>query len=107
VSVDWPELEELKKLLDVEDQASGEGDWDEHLELLLEAGISAVKEDTSWDEATSVVTEKLHHAALRAAILLRPNAPLSQPGGARHQDLESDPVYQSLIMGKRRRFGTA
>jgi len=93
-------------LLDVEGENAQ--DWDAHLESLMEAGIAQVKQDVGgWAEGTDQVTDKLHHAALRAAVLMRPNSPMQQPGGTRHQDVNSDPTYQSLLMGARRRFGTA
>lgn len=98
--VDWPTLEELKALLDVTS-----GDFDEHLGGLLDAGIAQAKQSRgAWDEAVDVPDEKLHNAALRAAILMRPNAPTIGIGGPSHQDVESDPGYQSLLQGKRRRF---
>jgi len=60
-----------------------------------------------WVEASDVVTERLHNAALRAAIVLRPNAPGRQPGATGPEDVRSDPVYQSWIRGRKRRFSIA
>jgi hypothetical protein len=103
VVTEWPDVEELKALLDVT-----AGDFDEHLQELLDAGIAQVKQDRGgWDELTDQPDEKLHNAALRAAILMRPNAPTFGIGGPTHQDVNSDPGYQSLMQGKRRRFGLA
>ena len=103
---DWPDVDELKQLLDV--QGENAQAWDDHLESLLEAGIAQVKQDVgAWEEGTDQPTDKLHHAALRAAVLMRPNAPMQQAGGTRHQDVNSDPAYQSLLQGYRRRFGLA
>lgn len=101
---DWPDLDELKLVLDVDQTSSS---FDDHLESLLEAGIAHVKALVHWVDDVSTVTPKLHHAALRAAVVMRPNAPQPGPGSPAHADVDSDPVFQSLMKGKRREFGTA
>lgn len=93
----WPDVVELKALLDVTDDV-----WDPHLTDLLTTAISKVKADVgNWDEDTDTPTAEHRMAALRAAILMRPNA---NEGLAK---LKEDNVYQGLIFGKRRRFGIA
>ena len=101
VSVDdWPDLDEFKALLDVDSS-----NFDDHLETVLTAGIDHVKGAVKWVEGTSVVTAKLHNAALRAAIVMRPNGPQPGPGSPAHSDVDADPAYQALMKGKRRSFG--
>lgn len=97
---DWPDLDEFKSLLDVDSS-----NFDDHLQVVLDAGISHVKAAVKWVEDVSLVTPKLHSAALRAAIVMRPNAPQPGPGSPAHADVDSDPVYQSIMKGKRRVFG--
>ena len=93
--IDWPTLEALKNTLDVEST-----DYDEQLQNALDAGIDRVKADVGdWDDYASDFPDgALANAALRAAVLLRANA---DPG----IDVGKDPVYQSYLHGKRRRFG--
>lgn len=96
--VNWPTLEALKDTLDVV-----EGTWDEQLTNALEAGIARVKADVAewmdqgYDYGPDFPDEALANAALRAAVLLRPNA---DPG----VDVGSDPIYRAYMTGKRRRF---
>jgi len=98
----WPDVDELKALLDVTGN-----DFDSHLTDVLEAGIALVKADVgSWDEDEDEPDEALHNAALRAAILIRPNTTEMAVGGTR-KDVKNDPSYQSLMFGHRRRFGVA
>jgi hypothetical protein len=96
--VNWPTLAALKATLDV----SGD-EWDEQLENALEAGINRVKADVAlwtergYDYGPDFPDEALANAALRAAVLLRPNA---DPG----VDVGADPIYRAYMTGKRRRF---
>lgn len=95
--IDWPTLEALKATLDVGDEL----DWvDEQLQNALDAGIARVKADVgTWDDYGSDFPDaQLANAALRAAVLLRPNA---DPG----VDVGADPIYRAYMTGKRRRFG--
>ena len=93
--IDWPTLQALKDALDVKADT-----WDEQLEDALEAGIARVKGDVGdWDDyALDYPDGQLANAALRAAILLQPNA---APG----IDVGADPIYRAYMTGKRRRFG--
>lgn len=96
--VNWPTLDELKLTLNVT-----ENHWDEQLERALEAGIDRVKADvaewmsTGYDYGPDFPNASLANAALRAAVLLRPNA---DPG----VDVGSDPIYRAYMTGQRRRF---
>lgn len=93
----WPDLIEFKKLLDVTND-----DFDGHLADLLDAAIRKVKKDVGgWDEETNVPTPEHSMAALRAAVLMRPNA---SEGLA---ELRKDAVYRSLMFGNRRSFPIA
>jgi len=99
----WPELDELKQVLDVtSDDWDGDGYEDTtRLSRLLSAAIDRVKHDTGdWDEYTDEPTDGLAQAALRMAELmaLRPEVAAGAVG---------DPTYQHLLKGHRRRFSVA
>lgn len=100
-SVNWPELDELKQVLDVtSDDWDGDVD-DTRLTRLLSAAIDRVKLDVgAWDVLTDEPDESLAQAALRMAELmaLRPEAAVS---------VINDPTYERLLYGHRRRFGIA
>lgn len=104
--LDWPKLDELKQVLDVESvdwdgEIDGYGDGPTRLTRLLAAAIAKVKADVgAWDEYTDVPDESLSQAALRMAELmaLRPEAAAG---------VVSDPTYQRLLTGHRRSFGIA
>ena len=102
---DWPDLDELKLRLDVE-----QNDHDDTLERDLAAAIAKVKLDVgNWHVSTGEddpipedePDDSLAAAALRMAelIAIRPGA---QPG-----DLSKVPTYQRLLFGPRRAFGVA
>lgn len=93
-AVDWPDTDELKRLLDVEGS-----DWDDHLGGLMAAGIARVKADVGdWDDTTDSPDERLTKAALRAAVVLQANA-------ADPASLDKDAVYIGHMKGHRRVFG--
>jgi hypothetical protein len=101
--IDWPQLDELKQVLDVtSDDWDGDGDYEEtRLTRLLAAAIFKVKTDVGgWDEYVDVPDASLSQAALRMAELmaLRPEAAAGVVG---------DPTYQRLLHGHRRSFGIA
>lgn len=100
-TVYWPELDELKQLLDIT-SLDWDGDLDEtRLTRLLAAAIAQVKTDVGdWDELVDVPDAALAQAALRKAELLA-----QRPDSA--GNVANDPVYRNLILGHRRRFGTA
>ena len=101
--IDWPSLEEIKQVLDVEsedwDGAETSGEGPTRLSRLREAAIDAVKGDVGgWDEDLDFPTARLAQAALRMAELLalRPEAAA---------EAMQDPTYARLIRGSRRTFG--
>lgn len=105
MAIDWPQLDELKQVLDVESD-----DWDgtandyggeTRLTRLLAAAIEKVKLDVGdWNEYVDVPDDNLAQAALRMAelIALRPGAAIGTV---------ADPTYQRLLFGHRRKFGIA
>lgn len=96
----WPELDELKLALSVEND-----DWDDTLERVLAAAITKVKQDVAiWDEDVDEPDDSLAQAALRMGELLseRPDA---IPGTKAWQSLSSDLTYATLLAGHRRAFG--
>lgn len=102
MALDWPQLDELKQVLDVE-SADWDGDLDQtRLTRLLGAAVNKVKLDVgAWDPYVDVPDDNLSQAALRMAELmaLRPGASVA--------GLAEDPTYQRLLFGHRRRFGIA
>jgi hypothetical protein len=105
-AVDWPDLVELKAVLDVESD-----DWNDHLEGLMAAAIEKVKSDVgSWDESTDAPNSRLAKAALRAATLMQTNASPNfqlEANHSIHEAVDSDPVYAAYLKGQRRTFGFA
>jgi|SRR3990172_8957165 len=100
--LDWPQLDELKQVLDVESTDwDGDVDGPTRLTRLLAAAIAKVKADVgAWDEYSDSPDESLSQAALRMAELmaLRPEAAVG---------VVADPTYQRLLFGHRRTFGIA
>ncbi len=97
----WPELDELKQVLDVT-SPDWDGDLDDtRLTRLLSAAIARVKMDVGdWDEDVDSPDDALSQAALRMAELmaLRPEVAPAALG---------DPTYARLLKGHRRVFGVA
>lgn len=93
---DWPTIEELRKVLDVDPNSTN---WDTTLERVRLSAIQQVKNDVgSWDDVVDEPPDcKLAQAALRMAELmaLRPESAVAAV---------SDPTYQRLLSGYRRRF---
>lgn len=106
MAVDWPDIEELKQVLDV---ASDDWDGEEssggsvtRLTRLLAAAIARVKTDVGdWDEMTDEPDEALSQAALRMAELFALRPEVASGGAA------NDPTYARLLKGHRRAFGIA
>ena len=98
----WPELDELKQVLDVT-STDWDGDYDgTRLTRLLSSAIEKVKADVGdWDEYVDVPDDNLAQAALRMAELLALKPELSAAVGAK------DPTYHRLVFGHRRTFGVA
>ena len=102
----WPELDELKQVLDVE-STDWDGDYDgTRLTRLHAAAIGKVKSDVGdWDDYADVPDDNLSQAALRMAelIALKPELAAAIAGGK----AVGDPTYQLLMFGHRRSFGVA
>lgn len=93
----WPDADELAKVLDVVD-----GDWDETIDRVLAAAVARVKRDVGhWDEYEDQPDDNLAAAALRMGELMgsRPQTDASE--------LSKDPTYRSHLHGHRRVFGIA
>jgi len=97
----WPELDELKQVLDVTSD-DWDGDLDDtRLTRLLAAAIAGVKADVGdWDELVDVPDANLAQAALRRAELLA-----QRPDSA--ANVQRDAVYTKLMLGHHHRWGTA
>ncbi len=108
---DWPMLDELKQVLDVDPESDAwDGDYDEtRLTRLLEAAIEAVKDEIgNWDETYDFPTTRQAQAALRMAELLalKPEVAAAVSGsGIVPSAVASDPVYRKLMTGSHRTFG--
>jgi|SoimicmetaTmtLPC_FD_contig_41_6628455_length_2861_multi_4_in_0_out_0_3 hypothetical protein len=108
MAIDWPQLDELKQVLDLGDTEAWDGDATSgdsltRLSRLLAAAIDRVKLDVGdWDEDVDEPDEALSQAALRMAIKMA-----ERPELTNGVQLVIDPVYQSLLYGHRRSFGIA
>lgn len=92
---DWPTLEELKRVIDVDPNSNA---WDDTLERVRLSAIQQVKNDVGeWDDLLDTPSCKLAQAALRMAELLS-----LRPEGA--AAVQSDPTYRRLLSGHIRRF---
>ena len=100
----WPELDELKQLLDItSDEWDGEDEYGDttRLSRLLEAAIAYVKTRIGdWDEDVDLPTANQAQAALRVAELL------AQRPEATPQTVH-DRTVERLLTGSRRRWGIA
>ena len=109
----WPELDELKQVLDVT-STDWDGDYDgTRLTRLLSAAIEATKAHVGdWDEYVDVPDDNLAQAALRLAELmaLKPEVAASVFGGrgVRFTSfMAADPALAAFFYGHRRTFGVA
>lgn len=101
----WPELDELKQVLNiVTDDWDGE-DYDlTRLSRALAAAIAYIKLRVGdWDDDLDEPDDMLAHAALRAAVLFseRPEENEGAP------PITNDPTINRLLYGHRRTFGVA
>ena len=107
---DWPLLDELKQVLDVDPESNAwDGDYDEtRLTRLLAAAIDYVKQDIGdWDDTYDFPTDRQSQAALRMAELmaLKPEVAAAVSGTGRvSAAVASDPTYRKLMTGSRRKF---
>jgi hypothetical protein len=94
---DWPTLAALKQTLDVTSD-----DWDSahHLEGVRQSAIAQVKLDVGdWNEAIDVPDDSLARAAHLLAVRIA-----RAPSQERPIEARTDPDYQRLLKGHRRRF---
>ena len=101
---DWPDADELKRVLNIDSD-----DWDETVDRVLASAISQVKLDVgNWDDDEDEPDDSLAQAALRLAelISIRPTTTLESVHGRDMAmvTLTRDPTYQSLLKGHRRVF---
>ena len=99
---DWPEVEELAQVLNVDDVTT----WQTTLDRVLASAIAQVKLDVgNWDEDDDEPTDKMAQAALRMGELIaqRADGTSLDVGEAFRQD----PTYLALLKGSRRVFGVA
>lgn len=92
----WPTVDELRKVLNVDND--GADGWEPTLARVLEAAIDQVKADVgAWDDLLDLPDHSHAQAALRMAELLslRPESAAVA---------STDPTYQRLLKGRRRRF---
>jgi hypothetical protein len=109
---DWPELEELKQLLDITSE-DWDGDSDDtRLTRVLASAIDRIKAEVAgsvdyFDEIITEPSDSVAQASLRLAELIatRPDATLSRAGADRQ--LLGDPTILRLLKGSRRAFGIA
>jgi hypothetical protein len=99
----WPELDELKQVLDVTSEDWDGDDDDTRLTALLLAAVEHVKRETGQD--TETPSDSLGRAALRLAELmaLRPEVAAALTRGG--TSFIADPAYNAFIYGERRHFG--
>ena len=99
---EWPTLDELKKVLDVDTDA-----FDHQLERRLDAAIEQVKLDVGeWDESVDDPTASLAEAALLLAVRMA-KAPAESSEAVTWAADRQDVNYQRLLKGHRRRFSIA
>ena len=95
----WPDLDELKQVLNLNNGDEENTDWDTVLEPVLASAIRKVQHDVGvWDEYEDLPDDALSRAALRMAELmaLRPDSA---------SEADKDPVYRMHLFGHRKRFG--
>jgi hypothetical protein len=93
----WPEVDELKKIVDVDPNSH---DFDVTIARQLTVAIQLVKDTVgTWDDMLDVPDDQLAGAALRAGYLLS----LKESPAA----ILNDTVYMTYMHGKRRRFSIA
>ena len=116
----WPELDELKQVLDVtsddwdgEPLSGGDEDNQTGLTRLLATAIAAIKAYVgNWDEDVDEPDDNLSQAALRLAELLalKPELAATVVGGRGVRMTSfaaADPTLSTLLYGRRRSFGIA
>lgn len=101
MAIDWPQLDELKQVLDVTSEGWDGDDDDTRLTRLLAAAVEQTKSDIGLVDDDFEPTASQSQAALRMAELLALRAAPSA------HDATKDPTYRRLLKGSRRVFGIA
>jgi hypothetical protein len=92
--IGWPEVEDLKRRLDVNDTSV----HDVEMGVILAAAIDQIKHEVGeWDELTDAPNEALAEAALARAVEL----------GSDVMPARSERKSNQLLYGQRRRFPIA
>lgn len=95
IGCDWPTIEELRRVLDVDPNSHA---WDDTLERVRLSAIQQVKNDVGeWDDLLDTPSCKLAQAALRMAELISLRPESAAVAG-------QDPTYRRLLSGHIRRF---
>jgi hypothetical protein len=98
VYADWPLIDELKQVLNVESE-DWDGDMDgTRLTGVLDSAITHVKREVGFTDYEDVPTAGMARAALRMAELMA-----LRPESAAEAD--KDPVYRMHLYGEHRRWG--
>jgi hypothetical protein len=94
---DWPEVEELERILNVDPQNTD--DFQVTLDRVLASAIAYVKSKVGNWADTDEPDDNMAQAALRIAELLALRPETAAAVAA------SDPTVARLLLGRRRRFG--
>jgi hypothetical protein len=87
----WPEVDDLKRRLDVNDASV----HDDEMAVILAAGIAQIKlEVGDWDDASDTANDALAEAALDRGVELASDAPIPR----------DERKSLQLLKGERRRF---
>lgn len=97
---DWPEVEELERILNVDPEDSDR--FQDTLDRVLASAIAYVKSKVgNWVESEDEPDDNMAQAALRIAELLALRPETAAAVAA------SDPTVSRLLLGRRRRFPIA
>jgi len=87
----WPEVDDLKRRLDVNDTSV----HDAEMTVILATAIGQIKDEVGdWDEASDTVTDGMAESALARAVELASDVPISR----------AEAKSLKLLKGNRRRF---
>lgn len=111
MAVDWPDLDEVKQVLDVTSEDWDGDDDDTRLTRLLAAAIDHTKEMIGgtvdgYDALYDAPTAKHAQACLRVCELLA-TRPTEASSAFVNSRPSSDPTLRRLLFGQRHRFGVA
>lgn len=101
---DWPDTDELAKVLDVDPDG---GDWNTTLDRIMASAIRKVQHDCGLADSDDP-TDSQAAAALRMGELMAQRPDVHQGVGLTERVvilLSHDAAYQAHIQGSRQRFG--